>query len=121
MITVEVKQDGGWVRHSDHETLKEALDQAHMVHGRIAEGTLLCTVARDGHRMAKSRYPIWTGAIYEVKARKQDGVVTWRRVGNFGGTRSGYHPSTKFVRELHSEAPYDWEPYTYLRHGMKAQ
>lgn len=33
---VEVKAIGGWTHHSEHESYRDALDQAEMVHGRVA-------------------------------------------------------------------------------------
>lgn len=75
-----------------------------------------CCVARDGARMARGRYPIWTGAIYKAVARKSDGVVTWRRAGNFGGTRSGYGPSAKFQAEIREAAEYRFQP---VSHGQR--
>ena len=76
----------------------------------------VCCVARDGSRCANKgnhAYPIWTGGIYELVARKKDGVRTWRRVGSFGGTRAGYLPSPKFVAELQEQAEYEWQPVTH--------
>jgi len=86
---------------------------------KIESGDLVCCVARDGSRQAScgggfSR-PIWTGAIYEAKARKSDGVLTWRRVDDFGGTRSGDRPSNKFHDELTESAPHEWRT---VRHGQ---
>lgn len=46
---------------------------------------------------------------YEARARKADGVLTWRKVGTFGGTRTGSpHPSPSFVAELQDDAPHPW-------------
>ena len=37
---VEVKSIGGWTTHSTHASYREAIDQADMVHGRVArDGT----------------------------------------------------------------------------------
>lgn len=33
--TVEVQAIGGWTRHSEHESYRDAVDQADMVHGRV--------------------------------------------------------------------------------------
>lgn len=33
---VEVKAVAGWTTHSEHESYREAVDQADMVHGRVA-------------------------------------------------------------------------------------
>lgn len=79
-------------------------------------GDRVCTVARDGSRCANG-YPIWVGGIYEARARKSDGVLTWRRVGCFGDDRSGKRPSAKFELELQSEAEHEW--IDGIRHGDK--
>lgn len=76
----------------------------------------MCTVARDGSRIAEiikhgERFffvSIWIGAIYEAKRRIRDGVLTWRRVGSFGPTRSGRKPSAAFLDELRETAPHPW-------------
>ena len=72
-----------------------------------SEGDRVCTVARDGSRMAgvgTMHWPIWIGGIYEAKRRVRDGVLTWRRVDSFGDTRSGNSPRAKFVAELKAAA-----------------
>lgn len=87
------------------------------------EGTRICTVARDGARCAdvvrggtRLSFPLWTGAIYEARRRQRDGYLTWRRVGSYGGTRSGSpDPSPAFVAELVTKAEYPWRPG--IRHG----
>ena len=81
------------------------------------EGTRVWCPARDGARTANfgnnfSR-PIWTGGIYEAK-RRQDGIITWRRVGSFGGTRSGIAPSESFRAELAEQIAL---PELHVRHG----
>jgi hypothetical protein len=71
-------------------------------------GTKVCTIGRDGSRMAGKFAQVFTGKIYEATARK-DGVLTWRLVGTFGGTRSGKgSPSALFVREIMAAAPHAW-------------
>lgn len=52
--------------------------------------------------------PIWTGAIYEARKRQRDGVLTLRRVGSFGDTRSGFEPSPAFIAELQDAAEHPW-------------
>lgn len=92
---------------------------------KYKEGSRVCTVARDGARMAGVNkgtaylaFPIWTGAIYEARARKADGVLTWRKVGTFGGTRTGSpHPSPSFVAELQDDAPHPW--LDFVRNGQR--
>ena len=83
---------------------------------------IVCTVARFGSKMAKTgggfSVPIWTGAIYERKPRKRDGKLTWRRIGSFGGTRSGHKPSDRFVAELKAAAEHPW--MDDVRHGDSA-
>lgn len=81
----------------------------------MREGQRVCTVARDGPRTAgvqRGEYffavPIWTGAIYEVRKRKRDGVLTMRRVGSYGNTRAGWKPSAAFIDDLREAAPYPW-------------
>lgn len=86
---------------------------------RHKTGDLVCTVARDGSRMANCggghHKPIWTGAIYEAVPRTRDGVLTWRRIGSFGDTRCGIAPSSRFVEELKELAEYEW---LNVRHGQ---
>lgn len=81
-------------------------------HIEFAEGARTCTIARDGARLAYCRdgfaVPIWTGGIYQAVRRKSDGVLTWRRVGSYGGTRSGIEPSRAYVAELIEGAPCPW-------------
>jgi hypothetical protein len=66
-------------------------------------GDRVGNIGRLGSKMAAG-YPIWTGAIFEAKPRKRDGVLTWRRVGNFGDTRSGNQPSATFELEIEEVA-----------------
>jgi hypothetical protein len=62
-------------------------------------------VAAVGSAPSRGGYAYSTGAIYEAK-RNADGLLTWRKVDEFGGVRSGR--SDKFVRELKQQAPYPW-------------
>lgn len=81
----------------------------------MCEGDKVCSVARDGSRVAGVEkgdayfaFPIWIGAIYQAKRRQRDGVLTLRRVGSFGDTRTGYQPSPEYVDELKEQAPHPW-------------
>lgn len=88
------------------------------------EGDRICTVARDGARIAKLpnglSIPIWTGAIYEAKRRRDDRVLTWRRVGSFGGTRATDEPSRAFEDHLKAEAEHQWVDMDSVWHGRLA-
>lgn len=79
---------------------------------RPREGDRCCTVARDGMRRAlcdNGRFvPIWTGVIYEARARKNDGKLTWRRLRSFGSSRAYRKPSKQFVEHLKRIAEYEW-------------
>ena len=76
---------------------------------KTAPGTLVCTVGRDGAKAAGKYASIYTGKVYKAVARKSDGVLTWRLIDTFGGTRSGSRgPSAKFVGELKESAEYTW-------------
>lgn len=83
-----------------------------------AEGARVCCWAATGK--SAGRYAqLYTGKIYEAVRRKSDGVLTWRAVGEFGGTRSGKRsPSLKFVEELHAAAEHPWR---MVRHGDVCQ
>lgn len=81
----------------------------------MREGDRVCTVARDGAKTAGVQrgetffaVPVWIGAIYEVKAHTRTGVLTYRRVGSFGESRAGFHPSKSYVAELKEAAPHPW-------------
>ena len=78
----------------------------------------VATVARWGSATA-NRYPLWCGAVYEARRRVRDGVLTWRRVESFGGTRSGWRPSGLFVRQLKAVAEYPW--MDDVRHGTEVE
>lgn len=82
------------------------------------EGDRIATVARFG-TATTGRWPIWCGAVYEARRRRRDGVLTWRRVGSFGATRSGKEPSALFVRQLKRVAEYPWKDG--VRHGMEVE
>ena len=80
----------------------------------IREGDRVCNVGRRTKVIAKAikkgsggLRPIWTGAIYVARARK-DGVLSWRRDGSFGEFRPGHEPSDEFIQLLKSIAPYPW-------------
>lgn len=88
----------------------------------MREGDRVCTVARDGARTAGVQkgpwyfaVPIWTGAVYEVRRRQRDGILTFRRVGSFGETRASWEPSKAFIAELQAEAEHPW--VDCVRHG----
>lgn len=84
------------------------------------KGRRVVTVARYGSKLAKSRWPIWTGAIYEARARK-DGVRTYRLVERFGPTRSGNKPSRKFVSDVREAAKAMGLPFVEgVRQGARA-
>jgi hypothetical protein len=88
----------------------------------ISEGARVCCVGRDGAKMARLHFgafaPIYTGAVYEARRRVRDGVLTWRRIGSYGGTRSSLHgPSETYLEELYASAPYRW---LKVRHGDRA-
>jgi hypothetical protein len=71
-------------------------------------GTKICTVGRDGSKMAKGRYPIFTGKIYEANFTKE-GKIVWILKQKFGGTRSGKNKaSKKFILELRKISKYNW-------------
>jgi hypothetical protein len=74
----------------------------------------ICCVARDGSR-CPGGYPIWTGGVYEAQPRA-DGVVTWRRVGSYGGTRATRRASRRFCDYLRDVAPHEWSE-ARVRHG----
>jgi hypothetical protein len=70
----------------------------------VKEGDRVATV---GNAPSVGGYAYSTGRIYE--ARNVNGILTWKKVGEFGGTRSGR--SDKFVRELKAEARYPWRDH----------
>jgi hypothetical protein len=80
----------------------------------LSLGSKVCCGARDGARVY-SHGAIYTGGIYELVARKSDGIPTFRRVGSFGGTRAGRGISAKFMNELRESAPHQW---LGVRHGQ---
>ena len=51
MYTVEVKSVSGWTQHSEYTSFRDAVDQADMVHGRIAGENLAhrWAVANQGY------------------------------------------------------------------------
>jgi hypothetical protein len=78
-------------------------------------GTRVCTVGRDGAKMAGKFAQVYTGKIYEATPRK-DGVLAWQLVGKFGGSRSGSgKPSAKFIAEIKAAAQHEWRD---VRHGQ---
>jgi hypothetical protein len=78
-------------------------------------GTRVCTIGRNGAKMAGKFAQLYTGKIYEATPRK-DGVLTWRMVGTFGGTRSGKgKPSAKFIVEVQEASMHEWRD---VRHGQ---
>ncbi len=63
-------------------------------------GDLIATVGRDGAKVTPHS-AIFTGKIYQATPRKRDGVLVWRLVKTFGGTRTAkVKPSLKFTEEL---------------------
>ena len=80
---------------------------------KTAPGTRVCTVGRDGAKSGGKFASLFTGKIYEAAPRK-DGVLTWRLVDTFGGTRSGKgSASAKFVAELRAAAMHDWQDVSH--------
>jgi len=83
----------------------------------------IVTVGRYGQKMATDRrtgirVPIWAGKIYTMHIR-QDGVKTWH-FDKYTGikTRSGDHPSTKFIDEVEQWARKNGLEYiARVRHG----
>jgi hypothetical protein len=78
------------------------------------EGEFRCAVGRDGAKMATIQrgmgsisFPVYTGKIFRATRRK-DGVLTWRLWGKYGGSRSGHHPSARFLNYLEATAPHAW-------------
>ena len=72
----------------------------------MIEGFRVSTVGRRTTKGGGKR-PIWTGANYVAKKRK-DGVLTWRRDGSYGEVRPGREPSPEFISFLKSVAPFPW-------------
>jgi hypothetical protein len=68
----------------------------------IREGDRVATL---GSAPSRRGYPYSQGKIYEAQ-RGRDGLLRWRLVDTFGGTRAGRR--AKFTRELQSAAPYPW-------------
>lgn len=86
-------------------------------------------VARAGNRCANVRrgrstlsFPIYEIGIYETRARKADGVVTWRRIGAVANTRTACwgKPSAALVATAHQYATEAGIPYLHVRHGQLA-
>lgn len=72
--TVEVKAIGGWTAHSTHDNYRDAVDQADMVHGRIA-GDLAAyryAVASQGF---EGSYEDWTGLDADERAEYESGAA----------------------------------------------
>jgi hypothetical protein len=66
----------------------------------ITSGDLIATVGRDGAKVTQYS-SIYTGKLYQATPRKRDGVLVWRLVKTFGGTRTAkVKPSRKFAQEL---------------------
>ena len=88
---------------------------------KFKEGDKVCTVTRDGARMANTgvrSYPIWTGGIYEAKKRKSDGKLKWRRVSSYASDAADYGPSDLLIRDLKAAADH---PFVLgIRHGQQA-
>jgi len=74
----------------------------------VREGERVCCCGRDTWSAPSTRWSYWTGKVYEAKARRRDGLLTWRLVDTYGGTRSGREPSAKFRAELRAKAPHPW-------------
>ena len=88
------------------------------------------TVARDGARCANIKrggvrlsFPVWTVAVYEARARKRDGVVTWRRVESYGpSVACARGPSDALVERARSFALDTGLPFARkVRHGDVVQ
>lgn len=62
---------------------------------------------------------IFEGAVYQATARKSDGLLTWRLVGTFGGSRSGKScPSLRYVAELKGRAAAAKLAWGFARYGV---
>ena len=76
-------------------------------------GDRICTAARLGNKL-RGGYPVWSGAIYEVRVRRHGRVsmghskTAFYRVGSFGRAASGRRPSGKLVAELEKQAKHPW-------------
>jgi hypothetical protein len=68
----------------------------------VKEGDRVATV---GSAASRGGYSYSTGKIYEAK-RAGDGLLYWKKAGEFGGERSGR--SAKFIQELKAQAQYPW-------------
>ena len=81
-----------------------------MARQNFDEGDMVCTVGRDGSKMARNGFsvPVWAGVIYIAKRRKRDGKITWRRHSAFGGSRAGQRVSKSFLTELKAQAEHPW-------------
>lgn len=80
---------------------------------KTVAGARVCTIGRDGARQAGPYASIYTGKVYEAQPRK-DGVLTWRLVDTFGGTRSGKSaPSAKFKAEVKAAATHEWKDVSH--------
>ena len=86
-------------------------------------------VARAGSACANVRrgkstlsFPIYEIGIYETRARKSDGVVTWRRVGAVPNTRTACQgePSTAIIASAYKYSMEAGIPYLHVRHGQLA-
>ena len=50
MINVEARAIAGWVAHSTHHTIRDAIDQADLIHGRIVcEDVRVCGGENDDY------------------------------------------------------------------------
>lgn len=86
------------------------------------EGAECVTVARDGSNMAGTgggySVPIWCSAIYRA-VRRADGLLTWRRVGDYRDSTSGRSISGPMVERAEARARERGCDYIErVRHGM---
>lgn len=73
------------------------------------------TVSYGQVRGDAARYPYHQPALYEARARKSDGVVTWRYVKHLGRARRSQRLAWEGAKE-HSAA-YSVPLYRGIRHG----
>lgn len=80
MYRVEVKAIGGWTQHSTHDSYRDAVDQADMVHGRV----VVCATgltdeaawkwARDNQGF-DGDFAAWQAQDDEDRAEYEDGAA----------------------------------------------
>jgi hypothetical protein len=83
-------------------------------------------IARHGNKCANVRrgkitlsFPIYEIGIYEARARKADGVLTWRRAGAVSGTQTACQgqPSDALWGRALKYAEEAGIPLVHVRHG----